>query len=149
MAYWLGKRLAEMDERLRRVDERVSRLEKAFTQFSDLLALLLSGKGLLTQSELLLLRGVTRALLPSPSSKYYTREVYEKLKQLLEKNPEDYTMADVEELFKAAELVEKEGFESGREDLKDYAWRLRFYAMLVRAVYIYPKIARAYSEKPA
>ncbi len=44
MAYWLGKRLAEMDEGLRRVDEGVSRLEKAFTQFSDLLVLLLSSR---------------------------------------------------------------------------------------------------------
>ncbi|MDK6028105.1 hypothetical protein QPL79_01840 [Ignisphaera sp. 4213-co] len=139
----IDKKISDLENSISNLRSRMDRLENAFSQFSDLLISLLSSKGMFTSTEVILVKSVVKALLPATRSKYYTKEVYEKLKQLLDKNPEDYTMADIEELFRIADLIEMEGFESNRRDLKEYAWRLRFYAMIVRAVYIYPKIVKA------
>jgi len=149
LGYWLGKKFAiiderfnRIDERFSRVDERINRLEKAFTQFSETLIMVLEYKGVFTSIEAASFRSLIKALLPSPSSKYYTREVYERLKQLLDKDPNEYTMADIDEMNKIADLIEKEGRASNREDLIDYSYKLRFYAMIAKVVYIYPKLRK-------
>jgi hypothetical protein len=64
------------------------------------------------------------------------------LKQLLDKDPNEYTMADIDEMNKIADLIEKEGRTSNREDLIDYSYKLRFYAMIAKVVYIYPKLRK-------
>jgi hypothetical protein len=132
-----------VEERLERVEERLGRLESAFTAFVELLLSVLQAKGALAQSEVLGAESAVRALLPPPSSKYYTREVYERLKQLLDKDLDDYTMADISELEKIADLMEREGLEAGRRDLVDYSYKLRFLAMLIRVAVIYPKLRQA------
>lgn len=48
-------------------------------------------------------------------------------------------MADIEEISRIADLVER-GRETGRRELMGYAWKLRSFAMVVKVVYIYPKL---------
>jgi DNA repair exonuclease SbcCD ATPase subunit len=178
LAYWLGKKFSEIDNRFMVIDEKfnqvdkrfnqidkrfesletrfneinkrldvlanqIDRLESAFLQFSEILVSTLETKNILSTTEALALRGVIRSLLPSPKSKYYTKEVYERLLQLLDKDPNEYTMADIEEMERIADLIEKEGYESNRRDLKQYAWKLRYYAMIAKVVFIYPKLRKA------
>jgi hypothetical protein len=58
-------------------------------------------------------------------------------------------MSDIEELEDIAELIEEEGFEARRRDLTRYSWILRYYAMAVRAVYIYPRLFKQMERAPA
>ncbi|MGC9149145.1 MAG: hypothetical protein ACP5GI_06875 [Sulfolobales archaeon] len=174
LAYWLGRKFSEIDSRFMVIDERfnqvdkrfesletrfneinkrldvlanqIDRLESAFLQFSEILVSTLETKNILSTTEALALRGVVKSLLPSPKSKYYTKEVYERLLQLLDKDPNEYTMADIEEMERIADLIEKEGYESNRRDLKQYAWKLRYYAMIAKVVFIYPKLRKAQSK---
>lgn len=60
------------------------------------------------------LRSMTRSKVPAAKSKYYTEEVRKRLIELLDKDPREYTMGDIEELENIAELIEKEGFEAKR-----------------------------------
>ena len=154
LAYWLGRKFAEIelrfnsiDNRLARLEERVGRLENVFVQFSEVLITMLEMKNILTQTEAMTLRSLVKTILPIPRTKYYTWEVYERLKQLLDKDPNDYTMADIEEMNQIADLIEKEGTETNRKDLIDYAWKLRFYAMIAKVVFIYPKLIRQQQDK--
>ena len=133
-------RVSKLEDRVGSIEGRLARLENAFVQFSDVLIATFESKNMLTQTEAMTLRGLVRALMPIPRTKYYTWEVYERLKQLLDKDPNDYTMADIEELFQIADLIEKEGMETNRKELLEYAWKLRYYAMVARAVFIYPKL---------
>jgi hypothetical protein len=156
LAYWLGKKFSEFDGRFRLIEDRVdgrfrligdrlSRLENAFIQFNETLLAALEAKGFFTKTEALGLRGVLRALLPPSASKYYTKEVMERLAQLLEKDPEQYTMADIEEFNRIADLIEKEGFEFDKKNLVEYAWKLRYYAIAAKVVFIYPKLRQQYT----
>ena len=143
LGYWLGRKFAVIDSRFASIESRISNLEKAFMFFSESLLTLLQSRGVLTPSEASITRNYLRALLPVATSKYYTKEVYEKLKKLLDKNPDDLTLDETYELEDIAELMIKEGSETGNRRLIDYAYRLKFYAILVRAVCIFPKIAKA------
>ena len=154
LAYWLGKKFTEIEirfnaieNRLEKLEERVGRLENVFVQFSEVLITMLEMKNLLTQTEAMTLRSLVRTILPIPKTKYYTWEVYERLKQLLDKDPNDYTMADIEEMNQIADLIEKEGTETNRKDLIDYAWKLRFYAMIAKVVFIYPKLIKQQQQQ--
>lgn len=129
-----------VESRIGSIEARIERLENAFTQFSEVLITALETKGIFTSTEALTLRGMVKALLPVPRTKYYTWEVYEKLKQLLDKDPNEYTMADIEQMNEIADLIEKEGFETKRRDLIEYAWKLRYYAMIAKVVFVYPKL---------
>jgi hypothetical protein len=155
LAYWLGRKFAEINEefklidrRFAEVDKRFKRLESAFIQFADTLLTVLGSKGILTDTEVFALKSAVRSMIPTPKSKYYTEEVRKKLLELLDKDPHDYTIGDTEELENIADLIEKEGFETERRDLMRYAWMLRYYAMVVRAVYIYPKLSKCAGKLP-
>lgn len=129
-----------MENRINSLDIRIERLENAFKQFSEVLITALESKGIFTSTEALTLRSMVKTLLPVPRTKYYTWEVYERLRQLLDKDPNEYTMADIEQLNDIADLIEKEGFEANRRDLIEYAWKLRYYAMVAKVVFVYPKL---------
>ncbi|PLC64135.1 hypothetical protein B7L70_11125, partial [Vulcanisaeta sp. EB80] len=85
---------------------------------------------------------VLRALLPPTKSKYYTREVYERLVKLLDKDTKEYTMEDVEAFNEIADLIEKEGVERNDRRLIDYAYKLRLFALVVKVVIVYPKLVK-------
>jgi flagellar motor component MotA len=102
--------------------------------------MLLESKEIFTSGEALSLRKLVRAILPYSSSKYYTKEVYERLKQLLDKDAYEYTLDDIEQMYEIADLIEKEGIESKRKDLIEYSHKLRFFALVAKVIFVYPKI---------
>jgi hypothetical protein len=66
-------------------------------------------------------------------SKYYTKEVYERLGELLKMDPDQYTWDHVFELERIAELIMKEAMKSNRRDLAAYVGRLRAFIVLTQA----------------
>ena len=72
--------------------------------------------------------------------RYYTEEVRTRLEVLLSKNIRDFTSDDVLELRKIADLIEREDFRSGRDDLLDYASMLRIFTYMLEAYIIKKKI---------
>ncbi|MEM4969815.1 MAG: hypothetical protein QXE01_01025 [Sulfolobales archaeon] len=147
LGYWLGRKFSETDNKFTVIGERLIRLEYTINQFSETLILMLESKGIFTPAEAVGIRNLVKALLPMPRSKYYTWEVYERLKRLLDKDPNEYAMADIEEMNSMADLIEKEGWETNRRDLLEYASKLRFYAMIAKVVFIYPKLLKGSSQQ--
>jgi hypothetical protein len=147
LAYWLGRKFTLIDERFEKVNERFERLEREFSSFRDvfiqyneILISLLEARGILSKGEVLALKGFLGSLRPQPASKYYTEEVARRLDELLAKDPEELTLADLRELDRIADLIWNEGYESGRVDLREYAMKLKLYVMMVKVVFIYPKL---------
>jgi hypothetical protein len=135
LAYWLGKKFTEIDYRFKF-------FENTFIQFSELLLAFLHQRNVLGDVEVSSLKAVLRALLPSTRSKYYTKEVYERLVKLLDKDVKEYTMEDVEAFNEIADLIEREGIERNDKRLIDYAYKLRLFALLVKVVIVYPKLRK-------
>jgi len=149
LGFWLGKKFTEIDYRFKLVDERFSSIEKeirtlrdAIIQYNELLLSILESRGVVTRSEAAVLRGYLASLKPSASSKYYTKEVEKRLDELLAKEPEQLTLADVQELNKIGDLIWLEGYERDDEFLREYGMKLKIYATLVKVLFIYPKIAK-------
>jgi len=136
----IDRRFELMEKRFDELSQRIGRLENAFTQFSETLIMLLESKEIFTSGEALSLRKLVRAILPYSASKYYTKEVYERLKQLLDKDAYEYTLDDIEQMYEIADLIEKEGRESKRKDLIEYSHKLRFFALVAKVIFVYPKI---------
>ncbi len=153
LAYWLGRKFALIDERFERIDERFERIERelsvfrdVFIQYNEVLLSLLEAKGVLSKGEALALKGVLSSLRPLPRSKYYTEEVARRLDELLAKDPEELTLSDLDELNRIADLIWNEGYESGRMDLREYGMKLKLYVMIVKVVFIYPKLRKLREE---
>jgi hypothetical protein len=149
LGFWLGKKFTEIDYRFKLVDERFSSIEKeirtlrdAIIQYNELLLSILESRGVVTRSEAAVLRGYLASLKPSASSKYYTKEVEKRLDELLAKEPEQLTLADVQELNKIGDLIWLEGYERDDEFLREYGMKLKIYATLIKVLFIYPKIAK-------
>ena len=61
-----------------------------------------------------------------PPPRYFTEEVRQRLIEILKGVKEgSYTAADVKELRRTSELIEKEGWENSRRDLLDYDFKLQ------------------------
>jgi hypothetical protein len=149
LGFWLGKKFTAIDYRFKLVDERFSSIEKeirtlrdAIIQYNELLLSILESRGVVTRSEAAVLRGYLASLKPSASSKYYTKEVEKRLDELLAKEPEQLTLADVQELNRIGDLIWLEGYERDDEFLREYGMKLKIYATLVKVLFIYPKIAK-------
>jgi len=105
LGFWLGKKFNEIDYRFRLIDERFKAIEKeirtlrdAIIQYNELLLSILESRGVVTKGEAVVLRGYLESLKPSATSKYYTKEVEKRLDELLAKEPEQLTLADVRSL---------------------------------------------------
>ncbi|MCC6004475.1 MAG: hypothetical protein LM590_09060 [Thermofilum sp.] len=91
-----------------------------------------------------------RAYIPTSASKYYTEEARKRLIGILGKSPDDYTMDDVYELRRIADLMVKEYYESGekREDLLDCAGQLYAASLMMKVLYVKPKLLKAGIKPP-
>ena len=124
----LENKLVSLENRVSRLEMRLESIAKSVSGLIDFNEILLSihvSRGLMSDSEYRSLVGMLNALRPPSSSKYYTKEVYERLGQLLSKGPNEITWDDVFELEKIFDLLIKEGLESNRDDLIKYAYMLR------------------------
>jgi chromosome segregation ATPase len=121
----LKGRVGRLEEQLGRVEGHVGQLVKAFQIYNSTLLKVLSSKGVLTETEA---EALSSHLLyvPPAKSKYFTEEVRQRLIEILKGVKEGrYTAADVKELKRISELIEKEGWENNRRDLLDYNIKLQ------------------------
>jgi polyhydroxyalkanoate synthesis regulator phasin len=121
----LEERTSKIEEQMGRVEGHVGQLVKAFQIYNSTLLKVLSSKGVLTEAEA---EALSSHLLyvPPAKSKYFTEEVRQRLIEILKGVKEGrYTVADVKELRRISELIEKEGWENNRKDLLDYNLKLQ------------------------
>jgi len=149
LGYWLSSRFRDIDlrfrdieSRLSRLESRLGRLEHSIHTYNELLLKVLEAKGVITGVEALAFIYAIKAITPATSSKYYTEEVRERLLQLLSKDPNEYTLEDVRELNRIADLIFMEYEETRREELLEYQAKLRVAAQLIKIVFVEPKIMR-------
>ena len=71
-----------------------------------------------------------------------------RLRELLAKDPDELTLAEVDELDEIGERMWLEGVETNRKDLREYGMKLKAYATLVKVVCIYPKLRRLQEGLP-
>jgi len=118
----LGSELASLEERLKGyVGERVGRLARAFTGYQEFMLEYLSAKGPLEEREVRLARGEARRLAELAANPF-TREEWARLKQLLDKEPEELTL---EEAYELRDLA--------RKAIEEYGDRYEAYALHVYA----------------
>lgn len=134
--------VADLAARVKGLEAGFERLERALYSYNELLLKVLEARGALSATEAVLLLRSLEAALPRSASKYYTKEVEERLRALLRKNPEDYTMQDVEELWRIADLMFEEYVATRRRELLDYQAKLRVAAQLIKILFVEPKIQR-------
>ena len=132
---------------LERVRERVEEAVNAFYSYENTLIDFLAVKGVVAESEAVLLRGALRSLVPLAKSKYYTEEVRKRLIELLDKEIGDYTWSDIDELEKIAEAIRKEAWETGREDLRKYYPLLMMYTAMLRGILRRREIEKRRSDR--
>ena len=121
----LKGRVGHLEEQLGRVEGQVGQLVRTFQIYNSTLLKVLSSKGVLTETEA---EALSSHLLyvPPAKSKYFTEEVRQRLIEILKGVKEGrYTVADVKELRRISELIEKEGWENNRRDLLDYNLKLQ------------------------
>jgi hypothetical protein len=133
-----------------RLDEGVKTLKMGVLGFNELLLEVLREKSVITGVEYTSMPRALRAYIPTSASKYYTEEVRKRLIGILDKSPDDYTMDDVYELRRIADLMVKEYYESGekREDLLDYAGQLYAASLMMKDLYVKPKLLKAGIKPP-
>jgi len=121
----LKGRVGLLEEQLGRVEGQVGQLVRTFQIYNSTLLKVLSSKGVLTETEA---EALSSHLLyvPPAKSKYFTEEVRQRLIEILKGVKEGrYTAAEVKELRRISELIEKEGWENNRRDLLDYNLKLQ------------------------
>jgi len=62
--------------------------------------------------------------------------------RVIAKNPEELALTDAQELNKMNDMIWLEGYERNNEFLRGYEMELKLYTTLVKALFIYPKIAK-------
>jgi chromosome segregation ATPase len=138
----LQAKLDEVDRKIDGVSTRLDKLEKGIFGFNELLLKILEEKGVVSRTEALTLLVALRGMIPGSRSKYYTKEVENRLRELLSKDPDTFTMDDIRELEDIAEIMEKEYTVSGRKELLDYAAKLRIAALVFKIVFVEPKMKK-------
>ena len=124
-----------IERRINKLENRLNDVVRSINSLIDFNEAFLSiqiSKGLLTDTEYYAMRTLLAVSRPLPRSKYYTKEVYERLGQLLSKGPNEITWDDVFELERIYSLIVKEWEETGREDLLRYSGKLRVFIAIAK-----------------
>jgi len=133
--------VADLAARVKGLETGFERLEHALSSYNELLLRVLEARGALSATEAVLLLRSLETALPRSTSKY-TKEAEERLRALLRKNPKDYTMQDVEELWRIVDLMFKEYMATMRRELLDYQAKLGVAAQLIKILFVEPKVQR-------
>lgn len=134
--YW------KMDVHFRKIEASL----RALSKFGEKLLYVLGAREVASDVEVELLRGYLE--LPTSRSKYYTKEVEARLRELLSKRVSDYTREDLLEMRRIAKLIEREAEETRdrryAEELRDFLVDFRlFLAVLEGRLAAREKAARA------
>ncbi len=148
LAYWLGKKFAEIEERFRLIDERfreidrrfselerkldtkIARLADAFTSYQEFFVEFLVHEGVIKRSARdMVVNEAKRLMRLAISVNPLTREEWEKLRIYLEKSERDeLTLEEADEFLELARKVVREYGEYPE------AWKLHIYATITRAL---------------
>ncbi len=132
----LESQIGDLGGRMDKIEEQLAGLGRSFQIYNSTLLKVLSTKGVLTGVEAEALAGYL-SLVPPARSKYYTEEVRQRLIELIKAVREGrYTAADVRELGRIAELMEKEWEETGRRDLLDYYLKLQMLVAILEGILV-------------
>jgi len=132
----LEGQIGDLGGRMDKIEEQLASLGRSFQIYNSTLLKVLSTKGVLTGVEAEALAGYL-SLVPPARSKYYTEEVRQRLIELIKAVREGrYTAADVRELGRIAELMEKEWEETGRRDLLDYYLKLQMLVAILEGILV-------------
>ncbi|MDT7869168.1 MAG: hypothetical protein RQ839_03200 [Thermoproteus sp.] len=132
----LEGQIGDLGGRMDKIEEQLAGLGRSFQIYNSTLPKVLSTKGVLTGVEAEALAGYL-SLVPPARSKYYTEEVRQRLIELIKAVREGrYTAADVRELGRIAELMEKEWEETGRRDLLDYYLKLQMLVAILEGILV-------------
>lgn len=131
----LENRVGNLEVRMANIETSVRNIElrlESFAHYQETLLDFLAAKGVIEHSELILLKGHVRSLFPRARTKYYTEEAERRLVAILDKDLDEITWDDLTELDNIAELIFKEYLETGREDLRKYYPKLKFFIAAMR-----------------
>jgi len=135
-------RFDKIDIQFKEIERRMERLERGIFSFNELLLKVLEEKDVISRTEAISLMAALQSMIPSSRTKYYTKEVENRLRELLGKDPEKYTLEDIKELERIADIMEDEYMVSGRKELIDYAAKLRVAALVLKVVFVEPKMRK-------
>jgi len=151
------KNVADLAKRQGVVEERLGRLESAFDLFlrsyhayNHALLEVLAGRGVIQRTDVAVLRGYLR-LAPGATSRYYTREVEKRLREILDKEVLDWP--EVIELERISHLIYKEWEATKRYDLLDYYIMLSIFISITKGHLLAegkepPDMAYAFTRPP-
>ena len=156
LGYWLARQFEKIDMKFKEVylrfdkidiqfkeiERRMERLERGIFSFNELLLKVLEEKDVISRTEAISLMAALQSTIPSSRTKYYTKEVENRLRELLGKDPEKYTLEDIKELERIADIMEDGYMVSGRKELIDYAAKLRVAALVLKVVFVEPKMRK-------
>jgi len=164
LAYWLGRKFAnieerfreidrrfsEVDERFKRIDQRFERLEQDLreeikralsavastaTAMNSLVVDFLALKGLVTREERDFLKRQLESMASTIAPNPITKEEVEFLRKVFSKPEEETT---IEELDKALEILKRWFYETGKEE----AYKMYLYAYMFRASLYYERLRK-------
>ncbi|MEM1597459.1 MAG: hypothetical protein QXP31_00045 [Pyrobaculum sp.] len=128
----IGKTVKNVEARVSNIETRLNSIEtrlESFANYQETLLDFLAAEGVVEHS---VLRGHVRTLYPRARSRYYTEEAERRLVAILDKDLDEITWDDLTELDNIAELIFKEYLETGREDLRKYYPKLKFFIAAMR-----------------
>jgi septal ring factor EnvC (AmiA/AmiB activator) len=123
---YVDERLNELRNYIGRVELRVTRLTEAYTNYQEFFVEYLTAEGLIKREKADLLRNEARRMMRLAAlANPLTKEEWERLKELLDKDPDKVTLEEALELRELARKVVREYGEYPE------AWKLHIYASIL------------------
>lgn len=133
----LEQRLSSLDQRVARLELRLSNIERSFgilVSFNESLLSILYSRRILSSEESATLKALLAQVRPLAESRYYTKEVAEKLDRILAKELDELTWDDVFELERIFQALVDEAAISDEKRARELIWyagKLKVYKALV------------------
>jgi len=133
----LEQRISSLDQRVARLELRLSSIERSFgilVSFNESLLSILYSRRILSSEESATLKALLAQVRPLVESRYYTKEVAEKLDRILAKELDELTWDDVFELERIFQALVDEAAISDEKRARELIWyagKLKVYKALV------------------
>jgi len=133
----LEQRISSLDQRVARLELKLSNIERSFgilVSFNESLLSILYSRRILSSEESATLKALLAHVRPLAESRYYTKEVAEKLDRILAKELDELTWDDVFELERIFQALVDEAAISDEKRARELIWyagKLKVYKALV------------------
>jgi len=144
------KNVADLANRLGRLESTLDLFLRSYHAYNHALLEVLAGRGVIQRTDVAVLRGYLR-LAPGATSRYYTKEVEKRLREILDKEVLDWP--EVIELERISHLIYKEWEATKRYDLLDYYVMLSIFISITKGHLLAegkepPDMAYAFTRPP-